>query len=277
MHDRDGAHAALVAQVRKVLGQLHRGEHALVGHGAAGQRREVDAGARRFDFRCERLGAFAQRVDAPVKVETARPAAVVLGRSDEQLRHVGHATQGRRTDFGAVGVNGDLAPAEHGQAFVGRDGFDALAGAGAGNRILWQEADTRGKGVGAVGRGRRELEADDLAQQFDGQLQQDARAVATIGFGARGPAVLEVFQSDEPVGDDGVRASALDVGDHGHATRIRFLFGVVQPLSFRQGREEHLHLRSPTCGGRAGVCARRAQIMAGRSLDDSCPGLHRPD
>ena len=37
VHDRDRTHAAFVAQVRKVLGQLHCREHALVDHGAAGQ------------------------------------------------------------------------------------------------------------------------------------------------------------------------------------------------------------------------------------------------
>ena len=152
----------------------------------------------------------------------------MFGCGDEQLRHVGHTAQRRHADLGAVGVDGHRAPAEHVEALVGGDGFDALARGGAGDRILRQEADTGGEGVGrrpAAGGGK--LEVDDVAQQFDGQLQQDARAVTAIGFGARGPAVLEVFQGDEPVGDDGVRAAALDVGDHGDAARVRLVLGVV--------------------------------------------------
>ena len=108
----------------------------------------------------------------------------------------------------------------------------------------------------AVGGGQ--LEVDDLAEQLDGQLDEDARAVTAVGFGARGPAVFEVFQRDEPVGDDGVRAAALDVGDHGDATGVRLVVGVVQALSVRAMPKTALtmHLRSPENLG---------------------PGLHRPE
>ena len=55
----------------------------------------------------------------------------------------------------------------------------------------------------------RKFEVDDLSEEFDGQLDEDACTVAAVGLGTRGAAVFEVFQSDEPVGDDGVRAAAL--------------------------------------------------------------------
>ena len=204
-----------------------------------------------------RFGALAQRVDPPVEVDAAGPVAVVFGRGDEQLRHVGHAAQRRHADFGAVRVDGHLAPAEDVQAFFVGDGLDAFARAGAGDRILRQEADARGEGVGAVRRRRRKLEVDDLAKQFDGQLEQDACTVTAVGFGARGAAVFEVFQRDEPVGDDGVRAAALDVGDHGDATGVRLVLGVVQALSVGQCRKQHW--TAPPQSGK------------------SCPGLHRPE
>ncbi len=70
---------------------------------------------------------------------------------DEQLRHVGHAAQCRRADFGAVGVDGHLAPAEDMQPFLVGDGLDVLASVGAGVGVLRQEADAGGEGVGAVG------------------------------------------------------------------------------------------------------------------------------
>ena len=151
----------------------------------------------------------------------------MLGRGDEKLGHVGHAAQRRHADLGTIRIDGHHAPAEDFQALLDRDGFDPLASAGAGYRILRQIADTRGEGVAAVLRRRRELEVDDFAKQFDGQLQEDAGAVTAVGFGASGPAVLEVFQGHESVGDDGVRAAAPDVGDHGDATRVRFVLGVV--------------------------------------------------
>jgi hypothetical protein len=62
VHDRDGAATAFVAQIRKVLRQLHCREHALVHHGAAGQGREVDT----LTF-----GTLAQRIDLPVEIDAA--------------------------------------------------------------------------------------------------------------------------------------------------------------------------------------------------------------
>ena len=98
------------------------------------------------------------------------PPSVVFGRGDEQLRHVGHAAQRRHADFGAVGVDGHRAPAEDFQPFVGGDGLDVFARGGAGDGILRQEADAGGEGVGAVAARRGKFEVDDLAEQFDGQL-----------------------------------------------------------------------------------------------------------
>ena len=102
-----------------------------------------------------------------------------------------------------------------------------MAGLGAGNGVLGQEADAGCEGVGAVGSRLWEVEVDGLPKELDGQLDEDAGAVTAVGFGAGGAAVFEVFQCDQPVGDDGVRPAALDVGDHGDATGVRFVLGVV--------------------------------------------------
>ena len=130
---------------------------------------------------------------------------------------------------------------------------------GAGGGVLRQEADAGGEGVGAVGGRRRQFEVDDIAQQFDGQLDQDARAVAAVGLGARGTAVFEVFQGDQPVGDDGVRATALDVGDHGDATGV----GLVAP-----GR---------TAPGHRGNAENSIWKVPPQSGEMSRPGLQRPE
>ena len=150
-----------------------------------------------------------------------------------------HTTERRRSDLGSVRVGGDLTPAEHGEPFVDGDGFDVFACGGAGDGVLRQEADAGGEGVGAVGGGRRQLEADDIAQQFDGQLDQDACAVAAVGLGARGATVFEMLQGDQPVDDDGVRPAALDIGDHGDATGVRLVVRVVQALGLGECRIQH--------------------------------------
>ena len=105
--------------------------------------------------------------------------------------------------------------------------------------------------------GWRQLEVDDLAQQIDRELKQNARAVTTVGFGAGGAAMFEVLQRRQSIGNDGVGTAALDVGDHGNAARVRLVLGVVQTLRIWQCRKQHwVYLRSP---------------------ETIFPGLHRPE
>ena len=148
--DGDGADAAFVPQIRKVLRQLHRGEHALVDHGATGQRREVDALI---------LGTLAQRIHTAVEIDSATAGPVTFGRCDEQLGHVGHASQCGLAHLGALGVDGHLTPAQDLQSFFVRDVLHHLACGGPFGEILRQEADARGKSVRAVirGCGQREV------------------------------------------------------------------------------------------------------------------------
>ena len=55
-------------------------------------------------------------------------------------------------------------------------------------------------------------------------------APSPLLFGARGAAVLEVFQGDQAIGDDGMRAPASDVDDHGDTTGVGLALRVVQTL-----------------------------------------------
>ena len=107
------------------------------------------------------------------------------------------------------------------------------------HRILRQEADTGREGAAAVGGWLREIEVDHLGEQFDRQLQGDAGAVAAVGLRACRPAVVEMFQSDQTVGDDGVRPPTPDVGDHGDAARVLFVLGIVESLCAWGSRVEH--------------------------------------
>ncbi len=215
MHNCDRGHAPLVAQIGKILGQLSGCEHALVGDCAAGQRRKVDAGAGRFDFGCDGVGAFAQWVHQAVEVDAGGPDAVVFGCSDEKLGHVGHTTQRRHADLGTVRVHRNVAPAENFEGLIVRDAFDAAACCRTRHRILRHEAQPGGVRVAAV-RGRWwQLEFDDSFEQFDRQLQEHAGTVAAVGLGARGTTVFEMLESQQTVGEDGMGSSATDIGDHG--------------------------------------------------------------
>ena len=178
------------------------------------------------------LGAFAQRVDQAVEVDAAGPAAVSRRGGDEQ-----HATctayspapsRRLRRRRGRPGP----PPAEDLEALFVSDGLDPVDGGEPLDGILRQEADARGKSVAAVGRRRGQLEFDDLPEQFDGQLQQDTRAVTTVRLSAGGTAVLEMLQRDQSVGDDLVRSAALNVGDHRDAARVGLVLGVVETLRF---------------------------------------------
>jgi hypothetical protein len=256
--DRDRAHASLVAQIREVLWQLHCGEHALVGDGPTGQRGKVDAA---------RLGPLAQRVDAAVEVEPAD----TVGRGDEQLRHVRHATVGGFAEVGAGGVDRQFPPAEYVEALVVGDRLDLGPGRRALLGIGWQKTDSSGERV-AAGRGRLgQLEIDHLAEQFDRQLDQDACAVTAVGLGTRGAAVIEMLERDQTVGDDGMRAPALDVGDHRHSAGVGFAFRVVQALGTRQCREQHWDLPPQSgdsfvrdCSGPLGRVYQRSSVATRR-------------
>ncbi len=158
---------------------------------------------------------------------------------DEQLRHVGHAADRGHADFGAVGIDGEFPPAEYLETLFDGDRLDALSGRRAFDRIARKEADPGREALVAVRCRVRQIEVDDLAQQFDGQLDQDAGTVTAIRLGARRAAMLEVFQGRQSVGNDGVRPAALDVGDHGDAARVRLVLRVVQTLRIWQCREQH--------------------------------------
>ena len=124
-------------------------------------------------------------------------------------------------------------------------------------------------------------------EQFDGQLDQDARAVTAVGLGARGAAVFEMLQGDQPVDDDGVRPAALDIGDHGDATGVRLVVRVVKPLGLGECRIQHRggtsavrgnHVRDCT-GPNCRVYQRSAELPVEKRRDQREPGQithHRP-
>ena len=125
-------------QVGEEVVELVGGQHALVGERAARQRREVDVGLV--------LGALAQAEGESLE---RHPGHARAGAGDEELdeaRH--HALGGGAQD---VGVGRHLAPAEDGQALLGRDLLDLGLGlgqrVGVGGRTPYRRRSCRHRGA----------------------------------------------------------------------------------------------------------------------------------
>ena len=219
VHDGQRGRDALVDQVGEEVVELVGGEHALVGHGPRGQRREVDVGLA--------LGALAQAEGHPLQLHAGH---ALRGAGDEELAEGRHdAERGRAEDRG---VGGDVAPPEDREALLGGDLLDA--GHLRGDLLLVPGQERGADGVGVL---RRELDAElgrHLAQEGIRHLHEDAGAVAGVRLRARGTTVLEVAQSGQCLGHDVVAGDAGQGRDEGHATRIVLVAGVVEPLGRRE-------------------------------------------
>ena len=163
---------------------------------------------------------------------------------------------------------GHLAPAEHLEALGLGDLLHRLAGRRGVLGRLRQERDAGG--VAAV---FGQVEFDDRAQELVGHLQQDARAVTGVRFGALGTAVLQVHQGRDGLVDDVAAAAAVHVGHHRHTARVVLERGVVQPLT--AGRHSHLTLHARLYG--ASVWQPSTTALAGLAVEvPSCSTERRP-
>ena len=153
-----------------------------------------------------------------------------LPRADEDLLDVGlrvarHAADGRAVD-------GRIAPAEDGEAFLARRSARRClrtAGAACGSTGQEHHAD-------AVLAGRRQGEAQRGAlarEELVRNLDQDAGAVAGFRIAAAGAAVRQVDQDLYALDDDVVRFLTLDVGDEADAAGIVLMAGIVKTLRGR--------------------------------------------
>ena len=211
-----------VLQVGVVAEQLRRREHPLVDHGAARERgdHELRAGGD--------LGHAPDHVELALEGVGVVPQ-VTLGR-DDQLLDVRRVEVGGDADV--VLVDRDVAPADHALALV-RDGLlEQLLELRPPALVLRQEAD-----ADAVGARRREVLPDQPAHQLVGHLQQDPGAVAGVGIGPRGAAVLEVLQRDDRPLDGLVRRLAAQPRDERDTAGIVLVCGVVE--ADRSGRPLH--------------------------------------
>ena len=207
----------LVDQVGEEVVELVGGQHALVDQGARRQRREVDVGS---PARRACAGRTPSRSRAMPEIRRPRTGDEHLGEG----RH--HAARGGAE---LVGVDGDVAPAEHGEALLGGDLLDPAAGLGGLVGVGGEEAGADGVRVL-----RRQLEVDHRAQERVGDLDEDAGAVAGVGLGAGGAAVVEVAQRGQRLRHDVVAGLAGERRHERHPARVVLVAGVVEPLGRRE-------------------------------------------
>ena len=225
MHEGQGRGHARIQQIGEQPLDLGGREHALVDERGGRQAHDIKRRARggveveAFDRVFDTLADHVERaLEAPRRViaHERRRAA------DEELLEDRGDSRGGAAD----GVEPDRhrPPAEHALSFLGHDAFDQRAERRA-RRLGGGQEDQ----AGAVGSGGWQREGGDLPQEPIGHLKQDAGAVAGVGIGASGAAVLQVNQQVECLPHDGMRAVALEVGHEPNAAGVVFVAGPIQP------------------------------------------------
>ncbi len=221
VHEREGRLVALVGEVGEEPGELTGGEHALVDQRAARQRREVDVDLV--------LGPLAEAERHPLERESAH--ATALGGHDE-LTHGGHDAARGGADAGRV--DREVAPRQHGEPLLDGDRLDRLDRRGA--ALVVEGEERRAHGVAAGSRQLDTLLGEHRAQEGVGHLGEDAGAVARVGLGARGAAVLEVDECGDGLADDVVRGLPGQLRHEGDAAGVLLLGRVVEALGCGDGR-----------------------------------------
>ena len=87
--------------------------------------------------------------------------------------------------------------------------------------------------------GLREVGWAVLGEEPVGELEQDARAVASVDLAAAGASVVEVHQDGEGLLDDIMRTLALHLANEADAAGVMLKLGVVKTLFF--GKSGILH------------------------------------
>ena len=231
MHQRQRRDHALMAQIRIIICQLFRHEHALVDHrphreagnvkpfAAVNPAAVTDLLLRQFaddiKFALERRFILQRRV-AP----------------NEHLRHVRLGGDRRLAERRIVRRH--IAPAEQRLALGGNNfgerGLDPVAL----QRILRQEQHAR-----AVFAGRRQLEAElrrHLDEKFMRRLDEDARAVARVRLAADRAAMIEVHENPQSVRHQLMGFLAFHVDDETDAARVMLELRVIKSLFQRCAR-----------------------------------------
>ena len=145
-------------------------------------------------------------------------------RDHEELLHGGHGAQGRLPQ--SFGRHRHDPPAQHREVLLDRQGLDDLLGLGGVVVLAGQEgqADGVGAGVGEGESGRLGCADQEPVRHLD----QNAGAVAGGDLGARRTTVGQPLEDGQPLVDDVVVGTAVEVGHHAHAAGVVLIRGVVK-------------------------------------------------
>ena len=157
-------------------------------------------------------------------------------RLDEELADVRARRVGGVADV--VLVDRHVAPPEHALALDADVELEQLLDLAAVDVVARQEAH-----ADAVAARLGQLEVDVGAEEGVRDLEQEPGAVAGAHVGALGPAVLEVVERLERLGDDVVARDVVEPRDHGDAAGVVLVPRVVQAVGL--WRQAISHLRVP--------------------------------
>ena len=221
--EAEGAHDVWVGQLAVEVDHLGSEQETFIDDGAGGERGEIEValvgqvGGGDFGF-----SAFADDVEFALE----RVGIGALGAADEDLLDVGLGGAGDATD--GIAIDGGIAPAEDGEAFLADDALqDTLAG-----QALVGLDGQKGHADAVFAFGREgEAEGGAFAgEELVGNLNENTGAVAGFGIAAAGSAVGEVDEYLNAFGDDVVGFVAFDAGDETDAAGVVLVAGVVKAL-----------------------------------------------
>ena len=214
----------LVVQIGIVGAELVGEEHALVDHGAAGDRNGVVARQPALLAGVDRVrDRLAQDVEPPLELVLALDLPAP---ADEHLQVHGLRRLDRLAERGVVGRH--LAPAQEHHALA----LDHLR-IDVANDLPPVRITRHEQRADRIFAGLRQGESE-LFRLLDEEpvrdLHQDAGAVAGARVGADRAAMLQIAEDGERVLDQPMRFPALDVGDEPDAAGILVERGIVEPL-----------------------------------------------
>ena len=213
MDQGDGRLVVLALQIRIEPPQLAHQEHALVDDGPAGERRHIGVVVALLELPAD---------DVQLPVEGDAPLHV-LGPLHKALENGGHAVQ--RLLAQDLRMDRHLSPAQEADALLVGDDLQHLLG------LIAQEPVLRHKEhAHAVVPGAAQGDATGcrrLFEEFMGNLQQDAHAVAGLSGGVLAGPVLQLFHDFQRVIHGAVVGLAVDADDGADAAGVMLQLGDV--------------------------------------------------
>ena len=218
--NRKRALEVFACQIRVELGNLMREKQSFVNNGAGREAHDIGTAALEVDFGGFLLENLADDVEVALEFILSRTLPAEKNLLDDR-----HRCGGRLSDFRRVGRN--VAPCEHGETFALAGVFKERGSFGKLRRSRGQkEHCNRVFACGWQNGGKLFF----TAEEFIGNVRENARAVTGLGVVSGCAAVRETAQRLNAHFHDAVRLAVVKVGNQTDAARIVFLFEVVESL-----------------------------------------------